>query len=106
VAWGRAGAIEERRRFERHRLQRLDEFEAGAVGLLPVELEGLVTDGESLAAAQPVATTGALRRATASISPVMSTPITRPEAPTTWDAMKQILPVPLPRSRTVSPGWR
>jgi len=49
---------------------------------------------------------GALRRATSSISSVMSTPITRPSGPTTCAAMKQILPVPLPRSSTVSPGRR
>jgi len=57
-----------------------------------------------LGVARGSATTGAAPRATPSISSVMSTPMTRPVGPTTWAAMKQIFPVPLPRSSTVSPG--
>ena len=52
------------------------------------------------------ATIGAFVRAIPSISSVMSTPMTLPEGPTTCAAMKQIFPVPLPRSKTVSPSRR
>src|SRR2546422_1028160 len=45
-----------------------------------------------------------LRRAIASISSVMSTPITRPVWPTRLLASKQSIPPPEPMSSTVSPG--
>jgi len=47
-----------------------------------------------------------LPRALRSISGVMSTPITRPRAPTFAPAMKQSKPPPAPRSSTVSPSRR
>mmetsp|Transcript_9723 Transcript_9723/g.28734 ORF Transcript_9723/g.28734 Transcript_9723/m.28734 type:complete len:208 (-) Transcript_9723:369-992(-) len=46
----------------------------------------------------------AVDRALASISGVMSTPMTWPVLPTCWAAMKQSMPAPLPRSTTTSPG--
>ncbi len=42
--------------------------------------------------------------ATSSCSRVMSTPMTRPPGPTSFDAMYASLPVPHPRSRTVVPS--
>ena len=45
----------------------------------------------------------ALARARAIMSGVISTPITRPSAPTSWRAMNTSLPAPEPRSSTVSP---
>jgi len=50
------------------------------------------------------ATIGAAPRASASISSFASTPITRPLGPASCAAMKQILPPPVPRSRTTSPS--
>src|SRR5687768_6322032 len=43
-------------------------------------------------------------RALASISGVMSTPITRPAGPSTGEARKASKPAPQPRSNTVWPG--
>ena len=46
----------------------------------------------------------ALRRARASISGVISTPMTLPVGPTVSEARKTSIPAPEPRSTTVSPG--
>ena len=46
----------------------------------------------------------ALAREVVIISWVMSTPITRPSAPTIFEARKQSKPAPEPRSSTVSPS--
>jgi hypothetical protein len=47
---------------------------------------------------------GRLRRALLSMSGVMSTPITRPDAPTFGPATTQSKPPPEPRSSTTSPA--
>ena len=56
--------------------------------------------------AVPYAAFAAFFRDSATISCVMSTPITVPCCPTARAARKQSNPPPLPRSRTVSPGFR
>ena len=45
-------------------------------------------------------------RARFSMSSVMSRPVTWPSGPTCWDARKQSIPPPEPRSSTLSPAFR
>ena len=47
-----------------------------------------------------------LARASSSMAGVMSSPVTLPVSPTCWDARKQSMPPPEPRSSTRSPGCR